>query len=125
MFVGAAAHADSVEDVDRLVCSAGQVQICVEYDTCYPSSAGELGMPQFVILDLKKKRISTTEASEENRSTEIRTLQREEGQIYLQGVEGGRAFSFLIDEASGRMTVAVSRDGVSVTAFGACTDADL
>ena len=70
-------------------------------------------------------RISTTKASDENRSTEIRTLHRQDGQIYLQGFEGGRAFSFLIDEASGRLTVAVSRDGVSVTAFGACTDADL
>ena len=33
--------------------------------------------------------------------------------------------SFVIDEATGRMTVAVSRDGLSVSVFGACTDTDL
>lgn len=37
----------------------------------------------------------------------------------------GRAFSFVIDEATGHMTVAVSRDGLSVSVFGACTDADI
>ena len=45
-------------------------------------------------------------------------------EAFLQGVETERAFSFVIDEASGRMTVAVSLDGMSVSVFGACTDAD-
>ena len=45
--------------------------------------------------------------------------------IYLQGKEGERTFSFVIDEYSGHMTVAIVRDGISVTVFGACTDADI
>ena len=40
-------------------------------------------------------------------------------------MEDGRVFSFVIDEATGRMTVAVSRDGISVRVFGACTDTNL
>jgi len=40
-------------------------------------------------------------------------------------MEGGRAFSFVIDEATGLLTVAVARDGLSVSVFGACTDADV
>jgi len=31
----------------------------------------------------------------------------------------------VIDEVSGRMTVAVSRDGLSVTVFGACTEQNI
>jgi hypothetical protein len=31
----------------------------------------------------------------------------------------------VIDEATGRMTFAVARDGFSVTVFGACTDTKL
>jgi hypothetical protein len=50
---------------------------------------------------------------------------RNEGLVYLQGLEGGRAFSFVIDEDSGRMTVAVSRDGIAVNVFGICTGTDL
>ena len=48
-----------------------------------------------------------------------------DGLIYLQGIEGRRAFSIVVDEESGRMTVAVSRDGISVSVFGACTDTDI
>jgi hypothetical protein len=52
-------------------------------------------------------------------------VRKDEGLIYLQGVESGRAFSFVIDEDSGRMTVAVSRDGIAVNVFGICTSTDL
>ncbi len=85
----------------------------------------ELAIPDFVVIDTKKKTISTTKASGLNRSTTFNNVDKMAGLIYLQGVEGGRAFSFVIDEATGRMTVAVSRDGFSVSVFGACTDTDI
>jgi hypothetical protein len=47
-----------------------------------------------------------------------------DGHVYLQGVDNGRAFSFLIDEETGRVTVAVSRDGLTVSMFGNCTTAE-
>ncbi len=119
------AYAENLEGVDRMVCAAMDVQICIEYDACYTAVPVDLGVPEFVIIDTDEKTISTTKSSSEKRSTEFNSLLKEDGLIYLQGVEGGRAFSFVIDEASGRMTVAVSRDGVSVSVFGACTDADL
>jgi len=119
------AVADNLEGVDKMICAAGQVQICIENDTCYPASADELDVPNFVIIDLRKKVISTTKASDQQRSTPFRNVERADGLVYLQGIEGRRAFSFLIDEATGRMTVSVARDGVAVSVFGACTDADL
>jgi hypothetical protein len=39
----------------------------------------------------------------------------------LQGYENGRAFSFMIDEATGDVTAAVARETVAVSVFGACT----
>jgi hypothetical protein len=108
-----------------MICAAGQVQICIEIDTCYPASADELDVPDFVIIDLRKRVISTTKASDPQRSTPFRYVERADGLVYLQGVEGRRAFSFMIDEATGRMTVSVARDGIAVSVFGACTDADL
>lgn len=117
--------ADNLEGVDKMICAAGQVQICIENDTCYPANAAELDVPDFVIIDLKKKVISTTKASNQNRSTPLKYIERADGLVYLQGIEGGRAFSFMIDEATGRMTVSVARDGVAVSVFGACTDAEL
>ena len=125
MLAGGLAHADNLEGVDEMICAAAQVQICIENDTCYSATPAELDVPDFVVIDTRKKTISTTKASNQNRSTEFTSVEKLDGLIYLQGVEGGRAFSFVIDEATGRMTVAVSRDGLSVSVFGACTDTDL
>lgn len=123
--IGGMASADSVFDVDEMICAAGQVQICLENDTCYSVSTADLAIPDFVVIDTKAKKISTTRASGENRSTSFTSFSRTEGAIFLQGMESGRAFSFVIDEATGRMTVAVSRDGMTVTVFGACTSTNL
>ena len=83
----------------------------------------EVNVPRFLDFDLKKKRIGTTEASGENRVTPIQSMHEQEGAIYLQGVEQGRAFSIVIDRASGVMSVAVARQYLTVTGFGACTPA--
>lgn len=125
MLIGGLVHADNLEGVDEIVCAAAQVQICIENDTCYSATPFELDVPDFVVIDFSKKTVSTTKASNQNRSTKFTSVEKVDGLIYLQGIEGGRAFSFVIHEASGRMTVAVSRDGMSVSVFGACTDTDL
>jgi hypothetical protein len=125
MLAGGLVYADNLVGVDEMICAAAQVKICIENDTCYSATPAELGVPNFVVIDTKKKLISTTKASNQNRSTKFTSVEKLDGLIYLQGVEGGRAFSFVIDEATGHMTVAVSRDGLSVSVFGACTDTDL
>ena len=118
-----AALADNLQGVDRLLCATGEIVLCVEGDECYAVLAADIGVPDFVIVDLEAKTLSTTEASQQNRMTPIANISRSEGRIFLQGIERGRAFSFLIDEVTGRVTVAVSRDGATVSVFGACTTA--
>jgi hypothetical protein len=125
MLSAGVALGDNLDGVDKMICAAAQVQICIENDTCYQAAPVELGVPDFVVIDTKKKTISTTKSSDQNRSTSFSSVVKSDGLIYLQGMEGERAFSFVIDEATGRMTVAVSRDGLSVSVFGACTDTDL
>jgi hypothetical protein len=125
ILAGGLAQAENLEGVDKMICAAAQVQICIENDTCYAATPAELDIPNFVVIDTRKKTISTTRASNQNRSTPFTSVQKIDGLFYLQGIEGGRAFSFVIDEATGHMTVAVSRDGLSVSVFGACTDADI
>jgi len=117
------ALADNLEGADRVLCSPEQIMICVEQAECYPAHASDLGVPDFVIIDLKNKKLQTTKASGQARTTAFSTMSRSGGKIFLQGIENGRAFSFLINEATGSLTVAVSRDGVAVAAFGSCTNA--
>jgi hypothetical protein len=125
LLAGGVVFAENLEDVDKMICSAGQAQICLEAGDCYSVTPWEISVPDFVVIDTKNKSVSTTKASGLNRSTEFSKVERIDGLIYLQGIEGERAFSFVIHEATGRMTVAVTRDGLSVTVFGACTDTDI
>ncbi|HNP35050.1 MAG TPA: hypothetical protein PKK10_04295 [Woeseiaceae bacterium] len=120
-----AVHADNITDSDKLLCSASEVAACVEGAECVTTMPWEMNVPQFVVIDLKKKTISTTKASGENRSTPIKTLLRDDVAIHLQGIEANRAFSFTIEKLSGILTVAVSVDGLTLSVFGACTDADI
>lgn len=122
---GALVQADDLSGIDEFICAAAQVQICIEGDTCYTASAWELDVPDFIVIDLVKKKVSTTKASGLNRSTAFTSSSRSNGQIVLQGLEGERAFSFVIDEETGRITVAVARDGIAVNIFGVCTGTDL
>lgn len=113
--------ADDLTGQDRILCTAVEVTRCMESGTCTSELPWNLNIPQFIEIDLKAKTFSTTKASGENRATAIRNLLREEGLLVLQGFEAGRAFSFVIHEESGMASVAVARDGLTVSIFGACT----
>jgi hypothetical protein len=113
--------ADDVSGQQALLCTAVQATLCTDDGDCVIDNPAELNIPQFLELNLKDKTISTTKASGENRSTPIRTLLRENGLIILQGVEMGRAFSFVITEKTGLLSAAVARDAKTVSVFGACT----
>ena len=72
-------------------------------------------------IDLDNELISTTAASGERRTTAIERLTRMDGQIFLQGIQGGVAFSIVIDELTGDLSLAIAADGETATGFGACT----
>lgn len=117
--------ADDVSKSNRMVCATAEVVACAEGGDCMTILPWEIDVPQFVVVDTRKKSIATTKASGENRSTPIQTLFRADAQIILQGIEQGRAFSIVIDEATGLLSAAVARDGFTISVFGACTDADI
>lgn len=119
------AQAEDLSGVEEFVCSVAHVSLCAETGDCFDVQPWEIDMPQFVVIDTKRKMIATTRASEQLRSTAITNLTRDSAVIYLQGTEAGRAFSMIIDEATGLLTAAVARDGFSISVFGACTDADV
>ncbi len=125
ILAGSVSIAENLEGADELLCAAGQAQVCFENGECISSAPWELSIPDFVVIDTNEKTVSTTKASGENRSSPFASVQKIDGIVYLQGIEGQRSFSFVIDEASGHMTVAIVRDGFSVTVFGMCTDSDI
>ena len=119
------AQAEDLSGLEEFLCSASHVSLCAETGECFDVQPWEIDMPQFVVIDTKRKMIATTRASEQPRSTAITHITRDSTVIYVQGTEAGRAFSMIIDEATGLLTAAVARDGFSISVFGACTDADV
>jgi hypothetical protein len=116
-----AALADDITGADKLLCSSVQATICWSDGDCEIGSPWNWDIPQFIEIDLEERTLSTTEASGENRETPIKSLDREDGAIFLQGFEQGRAFSFVITESTGRLAAAVAREDITVSVFGACT----
>jgi hypothetical protein len=119
--VAAPAMADDLSGSDALLCASGDATVCTVEGDCETGPAWTLNIPRFIEVDLEARTLATTEASGENRSTPIENIEREGGLVFLQGIENGRAFSFVIVEASGVVSVAVAREDVTVTVFGSCT----
>ena len=115
------ANADDVSGSRELLCNVQQVTACVIGQTCVSLQPWELNIPDFVIVDLDAKLLSTTAASQENRSTPIRNIERADGLLLLQGAQSGRAFSIAITEITGEASLAIATDGVNMSAFGMCT----
>ena len=117
--------AENVSGENELLCSSARALLCVEDGECFDVPPGDLDMPRFVIIHTGEKTISTTRASGLNRSTRVSAIERAEGLITLQGIDNGRAFSFVIEEESGVLTAAVAHRGLTVSIFGVCTAAEV
>ena len=114
-------NADDLTGSSAFLCAGIQATECLEGGECGIDLPRNLNMPAFIEIDLDSKLLSTTAASGENRSTPITALSREEGSIFLQGHEMGKGFTFVIDEQSGQVTVAIAAQGRAVIVFGNCT----
>ena len=121
MMSASIASADDVSDAKTLLCAGSEAIVCSEYEGCESGPPWNWNIPSFIKIDLEKKELATTEASGENRVTPIRNVHREDGRVFLQGSERGRAFSFVVNEESGFITVAVAWDDYTVSVFGSCT----
>lgn len=113
--------ADDLTGATNLLCTSVQATSCRDDGDCVTDNPWAFNIPQFIEIDLIAKNLSTTKASDEIRESPIGNLTRAEGLIVIQGLELGRAYSFVINEKSGRLSAAVSRDGITVSVFGACT----
>lgn len=115
------AAADSLAGSSRFTCSALEASICSPEGDCASGLPWDLNVPQFLLVDLDQDTLSTTEASGEKRSTPVLQQTREDGHLFLQGVEQGRGYSLVVREDTGHVTVAIAMDGLSISVFGACT----
>jgi hypothetical protein len=80
----------------------------------------EINIPKWITVDAKKKKLSGTDSDGEEESTAIDSVKLNDGQTILQGAEGGRAWSMVIDQMTGDMTIAIAGDETGFVLFGVC-----
>jgi hypothetical protein len=118
---GLVVEADDLTGSTAILCAAVQATECLEGGDCTIDLPWNLNIPQFIEIDLEAKMLSATAASGANRTTPIEYLESEDGVISLQGFENGRGFTFVINQQTGQVTVAIATEGRAVIVFGACT----
>ncbi len=121
MLASVPAPADDIGDSKQILCTIVLATRCLNDGECKSGPPWKWNIPQFIEVDLAKRELRTTKASGENRATAIKNIVREDGQIFLQGVDNARAFSIAITRDTGMASFAVARPGLTVAAFGACT----
>ena len=120
-FQGPQVLADDISGVDRLLCAALQATRCTLNAQCERGSLRNWNIPDFFEIDLIEKRLQTTPLSGEKRMTLISTLRRKDGHTFLQGIDGNRIFSIVINDQSGYLTAALPSDGAAISVFAVCT----
>jgi hypothetical protein len=118
------ATADDVTGTDRWVCTVWQAISCSTEGDCKSTEAWRLNIPDFLKVDLGAKELVTPEGSDEQRSSSIETVTRRDGRVFLSGSQGARAYSWVINEASGEGTLAIVSDTTTITLFTACAASD-
>lgn len=119
--VAAPAWGDSLAGSDEFICAAGHVTVCAYDGSCENTSTADMGIPQFLVVDLKNRKMRTTQASGANRTSDISSQVREGGKVLFQGAQDGRALSANVSEESGDAAIAIVLDSAIIGVFAACT----
>lgn len=114
------ANAGDLEGVDQLVCSPGPLHHCVAEGECQSELPADEAVPASIELDLAANTLSASQADGVVRTTNIQNQSREDGYVFLQGVEDSRAYSLVVSEYTGDLTFTVSIDGETASMFGTC-----
>ncbi len=106
---------------DNIVCAAMDVVACIEGSTCVQGTAKNFDLPEFVILDTKKKVMRADYESGHKGSSPVKTIERSGEHLILQGIENSRGWNIAINTKSGDMSGALAGEGLSFLIFGNCT----
>lgn len=114
--LGSTAIAGDFDGSRQLICAPVEAMECHPGDGCEAGTPDDVGAPAFMRVDFAKKVIIGPK-----RTSPIRSMDKEEKQILLQGTELGLAWSMALNSADGKMVLTLSnRDGAFVL-FGSCT----
>ena len=113
--------AENVAGADRFLCAITLQEVCESDEPCTNGGPDwDTGIPEFLEFDVKKRTVSTTQASGDARSNEV-SVRRDDGRVFIQGHELENVFSVVVNESSGLATASITADGEVIAMFGMCT----
>ena len=112
-----AAELDGSKDI---ICAVNNAVACTKDDICLQGGASSFDLPEFVIIDAKRKVVRGTHGTEQDPASPIKSMERNGNHLILQGIENGRGWDVAVDTKTGKMSAAVVGDAISILAFGAC-----
>jgi hypothetical protein len=115
------AGAAGLDGSTPVICAITNANECDSINGCVSSIAEDLGLPPFFRIDFNNKKIVAAGQAIEGTKmeTQIKNYERHDGQLIFQGVDL-RAWSMVITESTGWMTLTTSGDDEAFVLFGAC-----
>ena len=117
---GPAVAAGKYDGSKPMLCAISAMSECTADGKC-ERSAPQAGnnLPTFVRVDVNGKLLTDNDGS--GRKTEIKVVTVVDGQLMLQGVENGKAWSMVISSEGGQWGGSIVEDDGLIAVFGACT----
>jgi hypothetical protein len=107
---------DVFDGTKPLLCATIEALDCDPGTPCERGTPEAMGAPQFLRIDFAKNEIAGPE-----RTSKIRSLDKDDDQIVLQGYEIGLGWTLALDRATGNMRITFARWDATFIVFGACT----
>ena len=115
MTSGAAAAGD-FDGSKLLICAPVEAMDCGPGEGCSKERPEDVGAPNFLRIDFANKVIVGPK-----QTTPILLMDKSDDQILLQGKELGYAWTLVLDQESGTMTVTLVNREAAFVLFGPCT----
>ena len=112
---GAAAAGD-FDGSKLLICAPVEAMDCVPGEGCSKERPEDVGAPNFLRIDFANKVIVGPK-----QTTPILLMDKSDNQLLLQGKELGYAWTLVLDQESGTMTVTLVNREAAFVLFGPCT----
>ena len=113
-----AAAAGKYDGSVPLLCVPLSVTECGAEGECQKGAPQSVNLPQFFRVDFTTM---TLRAVEENRESAIKNVDRVNGNMILQGVQGQLGWTLVISEDMGQMSATIAGAGEGYLIFGTCT----
>ena len=114
--LGSAAIAGDFDGSRKLICAPVEAQECHTGEGCKAGIPDDVGAPAFLRVDFAKKAIVGPK-----RTSPIRSMDKGDNQILLQGTELGLGWNMAINMTDGKLVATFSNQDGAFVLFGSCT----